>query len=60
MSSWATTLLGVVIGEKHAFRSNPVDIGRLVAHQAVTVGTDIGDANIVAPNDENVNLLSCA
>ena len=43
-------LLGIVVGEhvhlRLAIRSM---FGRLVAHQAVTVGTDIGDTDIVAP-----------
>ena len=34
-----------------------VDVGRFVAHQAVAVGADIGDADVVAPDDEDVRLL---
>ena len=32
--------------------------GRLVAHQAVAVGADVGDADVVAPDDEDVRLAS--
>jgi hypothetical protein len=31
--------------------------GRLKVHQAVRVGTDIGYANVIAPDDDNVRSL---
>ena len=35
-------LLGVVVGEDHAFLGDAVDVGRLIAHQAARVGAEIG------------------
>ena len=35
------TLLGVVVGEHHAFFRDAVDTGRLVAHQAMRIGADV-------------------
>ena len=49
-------LLAVVVGEHHAFVGDPVDVGRLVAHQAMRVGRDVRLADIVAPDDEDVRL----
>ena len=37
-----------------ALAGDAVDVGRLVAHQAVGVGADVRDADIVAPDDEDV------
>ena len=34
----------------------PVDVGRPVAHDAVVVGADVVDADVVAPDDEDVGL----
>ena len=33
-----------------------IDVRRLVAHQPVAVGADVGDADVVAPDDEDVRL----
>jgi hypothetical protein len=33
-----------------------VDVGRLVAHHAVREGADIGLADVVAPDDQDVRL----
>ena len=35
-----------------------VDVGRFVAHQAVAVAAEIGDADVVAEDDEDVRLLA--
>src|SRR4051794_11480907 len=49
-------LLAVGVGEAHALRRETVDVGRAVTHQAAAVGADIRDADIVAPDDEDVGL----
>ena len=53
-------LLAVVVEEAHALLGDAVDVGRLVAHQAVAVGADVGDADVVAEDDEDVRLVACA
>ena len=50
-------LLGVVVDEHHAFLGDPVDVRRLVAHQAVRIGADVGKPDVVAEDDEDVRLL---
>src|SRR5882672_2140876 len=50
-------LLAVVLEEANAFLANAVDVRRFVAHQAVTVGADVGDADVIAPDDEYVRLV---
>ncbi len=52
-------LLGVGVGEPHAFVGDAVDVGRLVAHQAIRVGADIGLTDVVAPDDHDVRFLRC-
>ncbi|MNL26341.1 hypothetical protein D3C87_1478610 [compost metagenome] len=51
------TLLAVIVGEHHAFLGQAVDIGRLVAHEAVAVAADVGDADVVTKNNQNVRLV---
>ena len=51
-------LLSVVVQETNPFPGDAVDVGRRVAHQAVAVGADIADANIIAPDHEDVRLRS--
>ena len=51
-------LLAVILEETNAFLADAVDVRRFVAHQAVAVGADVGDADVVAPDDEDVGLLS--
>src|SRR5262245_59564207 len=53
----SATLLGVVIGKDHTLVGDAVDVGRVVAHHSFGVGADIGLANVVPPDDENVWLL---
>src|SRR5262249_7511383 len=50
-------LLGVVVGEHHDFLRHAVDVGCLVAHQTMRIGTDIGLADVVAPQNDDVRLL---
>ena len=52
-----TTLLAVVIRKAHPFAGDPVDVGRAVAHQTVGVTTQVGDTDIIAPDDENVGFF---
>ena len=53
-------LLGVVVGEHHAFLGHPVDVGRLVAHHPMRVGADVRLADVVAPDDADVRLAVAA
>ena len=50
-------LLAVVVEEADALLGDAVDVGRLVAHQAVAVGADVADADVVAEDDEDVGLI---
>src|SRR5262249_56651032 len=50
-------LLGVVVGEHQTFAGDAVDVQRLYSHHAERVGADIGDADVVAPDDEDVRPL---
>ena len=47
-------LLAVGVGEPHALVGDPVDVGRAVAHQPVAVAAQVGDADVIAPDDEDV------
>src|ERR1700722_5160276 len=49
-------LLAVGIREPHSLVGDAVDIRRALAHQAVAVTTQIGDADVVAPDHQNVGL----
>ena len=49
-----TRLLAVRVGEPHALRGDPVDVRRPIAHQPVAVAAEVGDADVVAPDDEDV------
>ena len=50
-------LFAVGVGEQHAFLGDAVDVGRLVAHEAVRVAAQVRDADVVAPDDEDVRLV---
>src|SRR5208282_5095419 len=50
-------LFAVRIGEHHAFLSDAVDVGRVIAHEAVRVAAEVQDADVVAPNHEDVRLV---
>ena len=52
-----TALLTVGIGEKHSLVGDPVDVGREVAHHSPAVTTQVPDADVVTPDDENVRFL---
>ena len=53
-------LLAVGVGEPHPFLGEAVDVGRAVAHQAVAVAAEVGDADVVAPDDEDVRAVAGA
>ena len=50
-------LLAVPIGEQHTFLRDTVDVRGLVTHHALVVGADVEDANVIAPDDEDVGLV---
>ena len=51
-------LLGVVVGEHHAFAGDAVDVWRAIAHQAERIGADVRLADVVAEDDKDVRLLA--
>src|SRR6516225_735686 len=53
-------LLGVIIGETHALLGDAIDIGCLVAHQPMRIATEIGHADIVAPDHDDIGLGACS
>ena len=58
-STGCAGLLGVVVGKDDALIGDPVDVGRLVAHQPHRVGRDVRLPDIVAPDDEDVRFFCC-
>jgi len=50
-------LLRIPVREQRAVVRNAVNVRRPVAHFAQVVGADVIDANVVAPEDEDVRLL---
>jgi hypothetical protein len=44
-------------GSPHAFLGNPVDVGRAIAHYAHGIGADVRDADVIAPDDQDVRLV---
>ena len=57
-ASRSAGLLAVVVQEPDALLGDAVDIGRLIAHQPVAIGADIGNADIVAEDDKDVGLCA--
>src|SRR5271155_5257950 len=51
------TLLRVIVGKDGALARYAVDVRRVVAHHAHVVGADIGVADVVAKDDEDVGFL---
>ena len=49
-------LLAVVVGELHTLVGDAIDVGRAVPHQPVAVTAQVGDADVVSPEDEDVGL----
>src|SRR3954451_20947409 len=52
-----TALFAVAVGEQHALVRDAIDVGCLVAHQAARVARQVGDSDVVAPDDDDVRLL---
>jgi hypothetical protein len=50
-------LFAVGVGEAHAFVGEAVDVGGAVAHQPVAVAAQVGDADVISPDDQNVRSL---
>jgi len=51
-------LLAVGVGEPHALVGDTVDVGRAVAHQPVAVAAQVRDADVIAPDHEDVRALA--
>jgi hypothetical protein len=47
-------LLGVGVGEHHAFFCKPIDVGCAIAHHTVRVGADVRLSDVVAPDHDDV------
>jgi hypothetical protein len=56
-ASGGAALLAVVVGEPGAFRGDAVDVGGPVTHDPVAVAAQVGDADVVPPEDQDVGLL---
>ena len=50
-------LLRVVVGEEAAFVRHAVDVGGSVPHHAVAELADVPDADVVAPEDEDIRFF---
>src|SRR5262249_40618792 len=50
-------LLAVAVGESHALLCDAVDVGRAIAHQPVAITAEIGDADVVPPDDEDIRFF---
>src|SRR5262249_24564289 len=55
--SGGATLLGIVIGEQHALIGDAVDVWGLVAHEPTRVAAEVGHADVIAPDDDDVRLV---
>src|SRR5215469_17828105 len=56
-TSGGAALLPIPVREERAFVGNAIDVGRLVAHHALIVGTDVPVADVISPEDQDVRLL---
>ncbi|MCY1408761.1 hypothetical protein D9M71_240890 [compost metagenome] len=48
---------GIIVGEAHAFVGQGVEVGCSAGHHALVVDTDIGPADVVTHDDNNVGRL---
>ena len=53
-ASSRTTLLAVVVGEGDTFVGDAVDVRRSIAHLAAAEVADIPDADVIAPEDQDI------
>ena len=51
-------LLTVVVLKLETFFRDAIDVGGFVAHQAIGIRADVRDADVVAPDDEDVGLTA--
>ena len=51
-------LLAVVVQEADALVGDPIDVGRVIAHQPIAVATEVGGADVVSKDDEDIRWFS--
>ncbi|MNM64891.1 hypothetical protein D3C81_763070 [compost metagenome] len=56
-TSCGATVLRVVVSEHHAFVGNAIDVRCLIADHAMAIGTDVGLADIVAEDHQNIGFI---
>ena len=49
-------LFRVVVGELHALGGDPVDVWRIESRHAERTGTDVGLADVITPEDDDIRL----
>src|SRR5262249_19088063 len=50
-------LLAIRVRELHSLPGEAIDVRRAVAHHTVAVAAEVGDADVVAPDHQNVRLV---
>ena len=50
--------LRVIVGEKHAFLGQLIQVRRLPGHHAAMIGADVPDADVVPHDDDDVRFFS--
>ena len=58
-TSSGAALLPVVVGEGDAFLGDAVDVRGPITHHAPAEVTDVPDADVIAPENQNVRFLCC-
>src|SRR5690606_21284348 len=51
-----TRLLAIVMQKSHSLVSNAIDVRRVIPHQPVAITAEVGNADVVAKDDEDVRL----
>ena len=57
-STGGARLLAIIVKKLDALTSDAIDARGLIAHQAVRIGADVRDADIVTPDDQDVRLAA--
>ena len=57
-ASSGAALLAIIVSKDYPLIGDAIDIGCVVTHHAQTIATDIPVADIIAPNHEDIRLLS--
>src|SRR5271155_1447872 len=52
------TLFAVVMEKAQPFFRQAINVRRFVTHHAIAIRADVGNANVVAPEDEDVRFLA--